>query len=370
MHKPDSHQNGPEETLGSIHALALIQRPKPGTLADVIQMMEIAAPLPRRREVLVRVMASTINIDDIHVAEGTFYGGIPLGLGPSPTRPVTPGSDLAGIAIAVGDDVRSIHVGDAVFGVQLPFRARGAWEEVCAVDERWLTIKPQRLSFGTAAACGLSGLVAHSAIDSLKLRAGMKVVIVGVTGGIGGMAVQLAVRAGAEVIGICGSAHLERAYGLGCSIVLAHDSGEAWDRALLARRVAPVNAVLDLVGGRDVEDAGQRVLRKEGVFVTIVGPERFIGDHPLGWSGIVTVLARVVWRILSSRILGPRYILTGPGLNGGKVLSDVAHEAAAGVLPSIDSTVPFELEAMRQALKRAAAHRNNGRIVIQFDKAA
>ncbi len=316
-----------------------------------------------------RVLASSINIDDIHVAEGTFYGGIPLGPRPGPNRPVTPGSDLAGIAIAVGHDVHSIRVGDAVFGVQLPFRARGAWEEVCAVDERWLTIKPQKLSFGIAAACGISGLVAHSAIDSLELRAGMRVVVVGATGGIGGMATQLAVRAGAEVIGVCGSAHAERAYGLGCSIVLPYNSG-AWDRALLARGEAPVDGVLDLVGGRDIEDASRRVLGVEGVFVTVVGPERFIGDHPLGWSGVATILARIAYRMMSSRIRGPRYILTGPGLNGGKVLTDVAREAVAGVLPPIDSTVPFELEPMRQALKRAAAHRNDGRIVIEMAKAA
>jgi NADPH:quinone reductase-like Zn-dependent oxidoreductase len=332
-------------------------------------MIEIAAPAPRRREVLVRVLASSINIDDIHLAEGTFYGGIPLGARPNSHRPVTPGSDLAGIAIAVGDDVRSVRVGDPVFGVQLPFRARGAWEEVCAVDERRIAIKPHSLSFATAAACGVSGLVAHSAIDSLKLRAGMRVVIVGVTGGIGGMAAQLAVRAGAEVIGVCGSAHAERAYAFGCSTVLAHDSGP-WDHALLARRESPVDGVLDFVGGRDVEDAGRRVLRKDGVFVTVVGPERFVGDRALGWSGVVAILARVAYRIVSSRIRGPRYILTGPGPNGGRVLADVAQEAAAGVVPPIDSTVPFELEAMRQALKRAAAHQNNGRIVIDFKKAA
>jgi NADPH2:quinone reductase len=130
-------------------------------LPDVIEMAQVAAPAPRGREVIVRVVASTINIDDIHVAEGTFYGGIPIGAQPRPDRPVTPGCDVAGIATAVGRDVRSIRAGDAVFGVVLPFRARGAWEEVCAVDERWLTAKPERVGFGTAAACGVSGLVAH-----------------------------------------------------------------------------------------------------------------------------------------------------------------------------------------------------------------
>ena len=85
-----------------------------------------------------RVIASSINIDDIHVSEGTFYGGLPLAPDHVRTRPVIPGSDLAGIVIDVGEKVRTLHAGDAVFGVQLPFRRKGAWAEVCWVDERGL----------------------------------------------------------------------------------------------------------------------------------------------------------------------------------------------------------------------------------------
>jgi hypothetical protein len=96
---------------------------------------------------------------------------------------------------------------------------------------------------------------------------------------------------------------------------------------------------------------------------------RVIGDRALDWAGVLAVLAHVGYRIISSRIRGPRYVLTGPSPGGGKALADVAGAAAAGVLPPIDSTVPFELEPMRQALRRAAAHRNNGRILIQMDNA-
>lgn len=348
-----------------MHALTLTRRPKPGALPEVIQMVDVAEPVPRGRDVLVKVLASTINIDDIHVAEGTFYGGIPIGARPRPGRPVTPGCDFAGIVTRVGDGVRSVRVGQSVFGVHVPFRARGAWAEACAVDERWLTIKPEKLSFTTAAACGMSGLVALSAIDALELRPGSRIVVVGATGGIGGMAVQLAVRAGAEVIGICGAAHAERARRLGCSRVLDYH-GEPWDRALSAGGRTRIDRVLDVVGGRDVEEAGRRALGRDGIFVTVVGPERFIGDRALGWPGVLAVLARAGYRIVSSRIRGPRYVLTGPTANGGKALPDVAGAAVAGVLPPIDSTVPFELEPMRQALRRAAAHRNNGRIVIQM----
>jgi NADPH:quinone reductase-like Zn-dependent oxidoreductase len=238
---------------------------------------------------------------------------------------------------------------------------------VCAVDERWLTLKPEKLSFGTAAACGVSGLVAFSAINVLNLCAGSRIVIVGATGGIGGIAVQLAARAGAEVIGVCGSVSIERAYRLGCSLVLDYH-GAQWDRTLAARVGRRIDGVLDTVGGRDIEAAGCRVLGRDGVFVTVVGPERFIGDRALGWTGVLAVLAHVGYRIISSRFRGPRYVLTGPGLRGGKVLADVAAAAAAGVIPPIDSIVSFERDPIRKALRRAAAHRNHGRIVILMNE--
>ncbi|MBZ5606204.1 MAG: NADP-dependent oxidoreductase [Acidobacteriia bacterium] len=346
-----------------MRALALTRRPAPGTLADSIGMSEIAEPRPGFRDVLVRVLASTINIDDIHVAEGTFYGGIPIGPRPRPGRPVTPGSDLSGVVIGAGKGVRSLHAGDAVFGVQIPFRSKGAWAEICAIDERWLTPKPDNVPFPCAAACGISGLVALSAIRALKLRRGSRIVVVGATGGIGGMAVQFATRAGAEVIGVCGPAHVDRAYQLGCSLVLDYKT-QPWEREISTH----IDGVLDLVGGGDVEHAGRSVLDRDGIFVTVVGPERFIGDRPLGWTGIVRVLATVGWRIVKSRFRGPRYVLTGPGAGAGRDLRKVAEAAATGILPPIDSTVPFALQPMRQALRRAAEHRNNGRIVVDMTR--
>ncbi len=84
---------------------------------------------------------------------------------------------------------------------------------------------------------------------------------------------------------------------------------------------------------------------EDGIFVTVVGPERFIGDRALGWAGVLAVLARVGYRIISSRIRGPRYVLTGPSPSGGKALADVARAAAAGVLPPIDSTSAFRTRA-------------------------
>lgn len=323
-------------------------------------------PVPRRNEVLIQVHGSSINIDDIHLAEGTFFGGLPVSPRPRKNAPVIPGSDVAGVVVAVGRKVRSLQAGDPVFGVHLPFHRIGAWAEFCAVDERWLTKKPDQISFETAAACGISGVVAVSAINALKISAGMRLVIVGVSGGIGALAAQLAIRAGAQVIGICGTRNLEHAHQLGCSLALDYSQG-AWDRLLLAEGIQFVDRVLDTVGGKDIEEMGRRALRREGLFVSIVGPRRFIGDRPLGGSEIASTIAQIGYRMAASFVRGPRYILTGPGLNSGGLLADVAEAADAGILPPIDSVVPFALEPMREALRRAAAHENNGRIVIAIN---
>lgn len=331
----------------------------------MLEMSELPGPIPRPHEVLIQVMASTINIDDIHVAEGTFYGGIPIGPAPASGRPVIPGSDVAGIVISVGHEVRSVQPGDAVFGVQNPFHRGGAWAELCAIDERWVTAKPENRSFEEAAASGIAGLVALSALKAARVKPGARVVIVGATGGIGSMAVQMAMRAGAEVVGICGAKNKERALQLGCSEVIPYDD-LPWDDVLLGSGRSGCDAVLDLVGGEDVERAGRRVLRRQGRFVTVVGPVRFIGDRRLGWIGVLAVVGRVAARMLLSFFRGPRYILTGPGMGAGKELPEIARHMKEGVLPVIDEVVPFEEEAMRRALKRAAGHQNRGRVVIRM----
>ena len=80
--------------------------------------------LPRGREVAVRVLASS-NIDDIHAAEGTLYGGIPIGPWPSPGRPVTPGSDLAESLSRSGMVFARSTPATRCSGVQAPYRAGG-----------------------------------------------------------------------------------------------------------------------------------------------------------------------------------------------------------------------------------------------------
>lgn len=83
-------------------AITINRRPEIGGLSKVVQLADVPKPEPRSREVLVKVQASSINIDDLHVAEGTFFGGLPIGPKPSSAKPVILGTDLSGIVEKIG----------------------------------------------------------------------------------------------------------------------------------------------------------------------------------------------------------------------------------------------------------------------------
>ncbi len=75
---------------------------------------------------------------------------------------------------------------------------------------------------------------------------------------------------------------------------------EPWDTALRSIRGTRIDRVLDLVGGRDIEAAGRRILGPDGTFVTVVGPERFIGDRALCFPAVLAILACVGLHMMGS----------------------------------------------------------------------
>jgi NADPH:quinone reductase-like Zn-dependent oxidoreductase len=117
------------------------------------------------------------------------------------------------------------------------------------------------------------------------------------------------------------------------------------------------------VGGRDVEQQGLLVLKKQGRFTTIVGPHQFIGETRIGLSGIVGYLAYVGRRSLLSRLSGPRYQMSGFGRSLEPLKKLVFRN---GIRPTIDREVPFELDVVREAVAHVRSHRASGKVVISI----
>src|SRR4029453_12135721 len=160
---------------------------------------DLPAPTPAPDEVLVRVHASSVNPADNGIAAGMLKQ-----MGLEYEFPVILGRDYAGVVEQVGPAVIRYAVGDEVFGFLLhanPAVHEGSWAELIAVPEdMFIGRAPEGVDLATAGAAPLAGIAAIMVIDSLELSDGDTVLIVGATGGVGSLAVQLAATAGATVV--------------------------------------------------------------------------------------------------------------------------------------------------------------------------
>lgn len=150
---------------------------------------EVATPQPGPGEALVRVRAASVNFPDLLMTRGEYQLKPPL--------PFTPGLDLAGEVVALGEGVTGLSVGDAVVG-----GARlGGFAEYAVLSAGALKPKPARLSFAEAAAYGAAYLTAYVAlVRRARLEPGEWVLVHGAAGGVGLAAVDLAKALGARVI--------------------------------------------------------------------------------------------------------------------------------------------------------------------------
>jgi NADPH:quinone reductase-like Zn-dependent oxidoreductase len=220
---------------------------------DVLRVEEVERPIPREREVVVRVKAAGINISEAVIRTGAVDHIFPS------TFPSGQGSDLAGVVEEVGPGAEGHAPGDEVIGFS---DRRSAQAELVVVDADHLATKPPQLSWEVAGSLYVVGVTATGAVSSVGLKKDETVVIAGAAGGVGSLAVQLAGRTGARVIGLASERNHEwlRSHDV---VPLTYGDGVA-DRIAAA---APdgVDAFIDLHGGgyvklaRDLDVAPERI---------------------------------------------------------------------------------------------------------------
>jgi NADPH:quinone reductase-like Zn-dependent oxidoreductase len=321
-------------------------------------------PEPRKNEVLVRVLFTTINVDDINLAEGTALGGIPIGASPSAKKPVIPGIEYAGIVDKIGANVTKFNVGDSVFGsINSPGRRCGTWATHFCSKEQYITPKPDYLTYPEAAACAGSGMVASCAIiQCCSLQQDDKVLIVGASGGVGNLAVQIAKLKGAYVVGVCSKRNADLVKSLGADKVIDYTSASFSETLTYENNY--MDYVVDFVGGKEIEEDSLKVLKKSGKFVTAVGPVRYIGDSKLGWWGITRYLSYICWRILQSQFIKPKYGFVAPTSSVYPIFLEIIEENS--IKPIIDKIIGFDQQEIKKAIKYVKTHRAIGKVVIQM----
>jgi NADPH:quinone reductase-like Zn-dependent oxidoreductase len=203
---------------------------------DVLRVVDVARPEPGPGQVLVRVRAAGINPGEASIRKGLLHARWPA------TFPSGEGSDLAGVVEEVGPGVGAWAPGDEVIGFT---HDRASHAELVVVDADHLVARPPGVPWDVAGALFVVGTTAWAAVQAVDLHPGDVVVVSGAAGGVGTIAVQLAVAAGARVIGLAGEAHHDwlRDHG---AVPVAYGDGVA-DR-IRAAAGGPVDAFIDTFG--------------------------------------------------------------------------------------------------------------------------
>lgn len=208
---------------------------------EVLELVELPDPTIHVDSVLVRILAAAVNPADLKLRAGAA-ASVPTYF------PVIPGWDIAGVVEQAGLGAPEFAVGDEVIGyIRSDVEHRhGGYAELVAADVRTLAAKPAALSWEQAAALPLAGLTAYRAVvHALRVSDGDILLIHGAAGGVGSLAVQIAIARGATVIGSAAQTNAEYLASLG-----AHPVTYEQDLADQIRSVAPggVDSVFDTVG--------------------------------------------------------------------------------------------------------------------------
>jgi NADPH:quinone reductase-like Zn-dependent oxidoreductase len=205
---------------------------------DVLVVRNVPRPVPGAGEVLIEVRATGINISEAVLRSGALHGLWPL------TFPSGQGSDLAGVVAELGSGVSEFAVGDEVIGFS---NRRSSHAEYVMVPANQLTSRPAGVPWEVAGSLYVAGTTAYAAVRAVRLEPGDTVAIAGAAGGVGSIAVQLARRDGATVLGIAGPSN--DAWLAGHGAVPVNYGPDLPARLRAATSSGRIDALLDFFGG-------------------------------------------------------------------------------------------------------------------------
>ena len=289
-------------------------------LPDVLELKELPKPVPKENELLVRVMATSVNRTDCaNLTAKPFIMRFSLGL----FRPKNQilGTEFSGVIEETGKEVKSFKVGDRIFGFDDSILSSYA-DYLCISEDKGIAKMPEDLSFRQAAVTAEGAHYAYNFINKVDLKKGDRVLVNGASGGIGSATVQLLSYYGAEITAVCNTKNIELIKSLGATKVIDYTKVD------FTQDDEKYNFVFDSVGKSSFGKC-KRLLKPGGVYIS----------SELGWM-IQNVFFSLITAIFGSV----------PGTSGKKVKFPYP--------PNIKRTVLFLKELIEKGKYRSVIDRS------------
>lgn len=323
---------------------------------EVLQLGEVATPVAKGHDILVRVRATSVNFGDTlvrnfaAVTPRTFHmpwlfwliGKVSFGVWRPRVHVL--GSEFAGVVEQIGERVTRFKPGDAVFGYRGP--QMGAYAEYVRIAETGVvTTKPVNVSDEEAAATPYGAIMALGLMKKLHLQPEQSVLVVGASGGIGPAIVQLASRhVGATVSAVCGTARLEYVKSLGAAAVIDYT------REDVAERSETYDVIIDVLG-KGTFDQYRRILAPQGRVVFL--------------SFKLKKILQMLWTSMS----GGQKVVCALMSEHQEDLVEIRRLMEAGTLRTVVDR-SFPLEQAAEAHRYAESGAKTGAVVITVTPAA
>ena len=296
---------------------------------DVLKLKEVAKPVPKSNEVLIKVHATTVTTGDWRVRSLNlppgfgFLGRLIFGI-LKPRQPIL-GSEIAGVIESVGKGVSKFKVGDAVFSFS--DAAMGCHAEYrCMGEDGPIALKPSNMSFKDSAPLSFGGTTALSFLRRANLKAGDKILINGASGGVGTAAIQLAKHFGAVVTAVCSTPNVELVKSLGADDVIDYLEED------FTKNGVKYDVIMDIAGNAPYSRSKGSLVERGYLLMVLAG---LFDMLQAPWISIYSGIRTVV----------------GPAFGKAEDLRYLAQLAESGKFKTIiDKCYPFE--------KMADAHRH------------
>lgn len=300
---------------------------------EVLHLDDLPKPVPGKGEVLVRVLATTVNSGDRRIRACDLPPGMNLvgrlALGWNGPRKFVLGTEYSGVVEAIGEGVTRFRPGDAVFA--FPGGGLGGHAEYAIMAETGrIAPLPEGLDFQAAAALSFGGTTALHYLRAAAIKPGDTILVLGGSGAVGLALIQLAVHRGAVVTATTSAGNTDLVRNAGATTIVDY---RATDITSLSERF---DIVADTVAATDFATA-QKLLKPAGRYLAIAGGMReMLGALRKGADGT--------------------RMIVGPAGERAEDLAELARLAAAGhYRPHIDQVYAFA------DLPAAHAHVDTGR---------